>query len=80
MFDQPDYAIPHTITRGEAGKVFLFNTPIIFYLTFLVAPTAGSSEILHSSVSTATACKQYGLLVMGTIKTANKQYPKAKLK
>lgn len=64
------------------GRVFPYNTAVTLRLTSSIHGTNRTvvGDSAFSSMSTARACKQYGLHFMGIIKTAHKQYPKAILK
>lgn len=67
--------------EAAAGRVFPYNTAVTLRLTETLHGSGRTiiGDSAFSSVSTALACRQYGLHFMGIIKTAHLQYPKALL-
>jgi hypothetical protein len=67
--------------EAAKGLVFQYNTAVTLRLTESVHNSGRTviGDSAFSSVSTAKACRQFGMHFMGIIKTATKQFPKAVL-
>jgi hypothetical protein len=65
--------------EADAGRVYPYNTAVTLRLTSSIHGSNRTviGDSAFSSVSTATACRNYGMHFIGIIKTAHKQYPKA---